>query len=159
MVWIWIDHVFVESWSIMVNHGQSWSIMVNHGQSWSIQSWSKTWSKIESDVDGAPCGGEQNQEDESLFNTTFNTAQLGFNRRLWHGMAWLYSPQCCLALFDAFDSTAWHSFIQHLLWHGMTQCAWLYSTPSTHIMAWLVSSWCLWHSTAWLYSTPSTWNG
>jgi hypothetical protein len=40
-----------QSWSTMVNHGQSWSIMVNHGQSWSKTSWSKTWSKIESNAD------------------------------------------------------------------------------------------------------------
>jgi hypothetical protein len=34
----------------MVNHGQPWSIMVKkHGQ----KTWSKAWSKIESDVNDA----------------------------------------------------------------------------------------------------------
>jgi hypothetical protein len=59
--------------TIMVNHGQSWSIMVNTIM---VKNMVKNRSKAMLMMRG----GEQNQEEESLFNTVNNTAQLGFNQ-------------------------------------------------------------------------------
>jgi hypothetical protein len=64
----------------MVNHGQPWSIMVNHGQN---HGESQNHGQNHQMTTAKTIGDYTSCVSINYFNKTlFNTAQLGFNRRL-----------------------------------------------------------------------------